>query len=299
MQPLRLRLKFPAREAPARNVGVAIAVFHRLLQRGLLEGLLLDVADYQHVPQGPGVLLIGHDVDYGVDETGFSVLRKRQQGDAAEVATQLRDALRMGLGALEALDRDGALGMAFDTEHFMVSVLDRALTRNDEAAAHALEAELEAVVRELFGAGVRFARENAADPRSALALSVQTKPGSAVAALEKLGGARAPGQSPWDIPVEELKRLRDAGEDVLLLDVREANEFETVNLGGQLAPLATLDEQLGALPKQGHIIVHCKSGGRGARAVQQLRDAGFENAWNLNGGILAWIERVDPSLPRY
>jgi sulfur-carrier protein adenylyltransferase/sulfurtransferase len=106
-------------------------------------------------------------------------------------------------------------------------------------------------------------------------------------------------QSPWDISVEDLKRLRDEGAEFVLVDVREPHEYEICHLEGRLIPLGTLAGSLGELDKDAHIVVHCRSGGRSAKAVQAMREAGFGNVWNVQGGILAWIARVDPSLTSY
>lgn len=106
-------------------------------------------------------------------------------------------------------------------------------------------------------------------------------------------------QSPWDIGVEELKKLRDDGADFVLLDVREPHEVEICNLGGTVIPLGSLAERIEELDRDAHLVVHCRSGGRSAKAVEMLRSAGFANAWNVNGGMLAWIDRIDPSLTRY
>ena len=106
-------------------------------------------------------------------------------------------------------------------------------------------------------------------------------------------------QSPWDISVEELKKLRDEGADFTLLDVREPREYQICHLDGKLIPLGQLPSRLDELDRNAHIVVHCRSGGRSANAVKVLRGAGFTNAWNVNGGILAWIERIDPSLTPY
>ena len=106
-------------------------------------------------------------------------------------------------------------------------------------------------------------------------------------------------QSPYDIPVEELARLRKEHADFVLLDVREPHEYEICNLDGVLIPLKSLPGRLGELDRGAHLVVHCRSGGRSAKAVELLRASGFENAWNLQGGILAWIDRIDPSLTRY
>ncbi len=106
-------------------------------------------------------------------------------------------------------------------------------------------------------------------------------------------------QTDWDITVEDLQKLREEGCKVVLIDVRERRECEVCNLDGQLIPLKTLGGRLGELERDAHIVVHCKGGGRAAKAVIAMRTAGFENVWNLHGGILAWIDRVDPSLTRY
>lgn len=309
MNPLRLSLRFPllpgAKDGAApsqpfeaeRVYAAALSVFHRFIQRGMVEGLLIDVADYRHVPQGPGVLLVGHDIDYGVSERGFQVVRKRQKSTPA--AQQLRDALRMGLGALRALEEEGSLGIAFDTTNFTVQVYDRAAAETGAAFAKELEAELAGPLAEWLGKGATVTTQAEDDPREAPALRVAAPGLCAAEPPAGLGEAGPPGQSPWDISVEAFKRLRETGAELVLLDVREPAEFETVNLGGMLVPPATLPEKMKELSKQAHIVVHCKAGGRGARAVQQLRDAGFDNAWNLAGGILAWSERIDKALPRY
>ena len=108
-----------------------------------------------------------------------------------------------------------------------------------------------------------------------------------------------PVQSPWDISVEDLKKLRDERADFELIDVREPHEYEICHLDGQLIPLGTLAGRLDELGRGAHIVVHCRSGGRSASAVKAMRGAGFTNVWNVNGGILAWIDRIDPSLTRY
>ena len=301
MNPIRLSVKFQA-ERQLTCLDDAIPLFHRLMQQALVEGLLVDVADYRHVPQGPGVLLVGHDVDYGVDESGFVTTRKRQEGVSA--GDQLRDTLRMALGALGAIEADGALDARFDPGRLRVSVMDRLHAPNTEDGAAAVEALLAPVFAEVFGGEVTVTRGNTGDPRAPVALDLAIPDIDVAAVLAKLPTADAPRipyaapQSDWDVTAEDLKDLRDSGAEHLLIDVREPAEFDVANLGGQLVPLGSIDEKIPELPKDAHVVVHCQTGGRGAQAVKQLRKAGFENAWNLRGGILAWIDRIDPSLPR-
>ena len=103
-----------------------------------------------------------------------------------------------------------------------------------------------------------------------------------------------------DATVEHLKARLDRSEDVFILDVREPQERRICAIpGSTLIPLGDLPARLHELEGRGEMIVHCKSGVRSAKAVKLLRDAGFAGAKNLRGGILRWIDAVDPSLPKY
>lgn len=112
-------------------------------------------------------------------------------------------------------------------------------------------------------------------------------------------GTPAAPQSLWDIEPSDLKRLFDDGSEFFLLDVREPHEYDICHLGGTLIPLGELAERHEELPRDRRIVVHCKLGGRSAKAVEQLRDLGIQNVQNLRGGIDAWSVEIDPSVPRY
>jgi sulfur-carrier protein adenylyltransferase/sulfurtransferase len=104
------------------------------------------------------------------------------------------------------------------------------------------------------------------------------------------------------ITARELKARLDRGDAVTIIDVREPREWEIASLAGygaQLIPLGELPQRLSEVDTRNDVVVHCKSGARSARALQQLQAAGVDRVWNLQGGILAWSEDVDPSLPRY
>lgn len=295
MNALRVSLRFPVTAAPD-DLAAAIPAFHRFIQRGQVEGQLLDVADYRHVPDGPGVMLIAHDVDYGLTDRELVVVRKRSGDDL--VTTQVRDLLRMGLGAIDAIADDVGLDVTVDPARFTVAVHDRRLGPRDEVAAR-MRDELAPVVAELYGDDARVTVVESADARRPATVQVEADPAAATRVLVRLGGAQAPGQSPWDVPPQELARLREVGEEHVLLDVREDSEVEIVTLGGLHIPLASLAERLDELDRDRHVVVHCRAGHRGAKATALLRDAGFDDAWNLNGGLMAWIDEVDASLPRY
>lgn len=106
-----------------------------------------------------------------------------------------------------------------------------------------------------------------------------------------------------EVSVEQLKTKLESGRPVYVLDVREPNEYQICRIpGAVLIPLAQLPNRLGELPGAGdarELIVHCKMGGRSAKAVKLLHEKGFTQARNLTGGILAWIDKVDPSQPKY
>jgi len=102
-----------------------------------------------------------------------------------------------------------------------------------------------------------------------------------------------------EMTVEELKQRLDRGDDLFVLDVREPHEFQIANLGGHLIPLNDLPNRLGELDRDRETVVHCKMGGRSAKAVDFLRQSGFSRVHNLAGGITAWSERIDPKVSKY
>jgi adenylyltransferase/sulfurtransferase len=103
-----------------------------------------------------------------------------------------------------------------------------------------------------------------------------------------------------EITVEELKARIDSKEKFVLLDVREPFEWDIARIeGAKLIPLGELTSRLGELNPADEIVVQCKSGGRSGRAVEFLQQNGFSRVSNLAGGILAWADRIDPSVERY
>ena len=103
-----------------------------------------------------------------------------------------------------------------------------------------------------------------------------------------------------DITPHDLKEWLDQGEEISVLDVREPHEFEICRIpGSTLIPIGQLQSRVGELDRDSHIVAHCRSGVRSAKAVKLLREAGFPRVENLAGGILAWSDEVDPSVPKY
>ena len=102
-----------------------------------------------------------------------------------------------------------------------------------------------------------------------------------------------------EITPRELKSRLDKGDDVYILDVREPHEYQICNLNGHLIPLGELPRRVHELDSSREIVAHCRSGKRSAEAVEFLQKAGFRKISNLKGGILAWSDEVDSSVPKY
>lgn len=104
-----------------------------------------------------------------------------------------------------------------------------------------------------------------------------------------------------EITVKELKEKMDAGEDFQLIDVRQPDEWEIARIeGAKLIPLGEILQRMDELDEDKEIVMQCKSGGRSARAIQALQQAGFKGEMkNLRGGIGAWSDEIDPSVPKY
>jgi rhodanese-related sulfurtransferase len=104
----------------------------------------------------------------------------------------------------------------------------------------------------------------------------------------------------WEITPVDLKKKLDAGEEPLVLDVREPNEYQINRIpGSTLIPLGELPRRYQELPRDREIVAQCKMGGRSSKAMDFLKSVGFTNVKNLRGGILEWIDTVDPSQPKY
>jgi sulfur-carrier protein adenylyltransferase/sulfurtransferase len=112
--------------------------------------------------------------------------------------------------------------------------------------------------------------------------------------------APAAAGGPAEITAEELKGRLDRGDPVFILDVRNPEEYDICRLpGSTLLPLPALPQRFRELDAGREMVVHCKSGMRSQKAIAFLRQQGFTRLKNLKGGILAWADRIDPSLPKY
>lgn len=190
MTPGRIAIKLftTSPEAPV-ELHPAIGLFHRFIQEGRLPGLLIDVADYAHVPEGPGVILIGHDVDYAIDRTGglTGLLTTRKRAEGVPVEELFRDTLGRAAEAVRAIESDGALGLRFATDRLEIAFPDRLAAPNTDAAGELAVKLLQPAARAALGDGVTFERIGTEDPRRMLALRVHGIEADAEALLARLG----------------------------------------------------------------------------------------------------------------
>jgi len=120
-----------------------------------------------------------------------------------------------------------------------------------------------------------------------------------VPTVQEAETASGPGRD-WEITAVQLKKKLDAGETPFILDVREPNEYQINRIAGStLIPLGELPRRYQELPRDREIVAQCKIGARSAKAMDFLKSVGFAKVKNLRGGIVEWIDTVDPSQPRY
>ncbi len=123
--------------------------------------------------------------------------------------------------------------------------------------------------------------------------SVETEAAAAVASAGAAVNAT-------EITAVELKQRLDKGDKLVIVDVREPNEYQINRIpGSQLIPLGEIPRRYAELNPEDEIVVQCKAGGRSAKAADYLRTVGFTRVLNLKGGILDWVDKVDPSQPKY
>ena len=97
-----------------------------------------------------------------------------------------------------------------------------------------------------------------------------------------------------------LTNGRSSGDDLQIIDVREPYEYEICNIGAELIPLATVIENVGRIDRKKKVVVQCKTGNRSGKAIRELEERfGFDNLYNLKGGILGYIDDINPKLTKY
>jgi hypothetical protein len=168
-----------------------IPVFHGWIRDQVGEGLLLDVADYRHVDAGPGVVLIGHEGNYSVDNTDNRLGVRYNRKAALDGSNQdrLKQATRAALIACQRLETESRLGekLGFNGQDIEIFINDRLLAPNSDATREAFKSDFQAFFQKLFR-GKEFLVSYDSDPRKLFTLSVKTaQPFPATELLENLG----------------------------------------------------------------------------------------------------------------
>jgi hypothetical protein len=190
---LQLKIYLTPESAHTVDLEAVIPVFHRWIKQRLLPELMIDVANYGHVPKGPGVVLIGHGADYFMDEGEgrLGLLHNRKRAGLAP-NERLSDLARRTLHAASLLERDLALTgkIKFATNELLFRVNDRLAAPNSDATFAALKPELDALARTIFGGPCDLTRVGGAKELFAVRFKSPTSAPLATL-LERAGGPPA------------------------------------------------------------------------------------------------------------
>lgn len=171
--PNRLGVKFNLKREPALAAADIVPIFQRWIQEHTVDGMLIDVIDYKHVPEGPGVILIADEGDYAYDlsdgQIGLHYIRKRNL--PGDLLGALLLAFRLALAAALCLEKEAPGDIEFDFSSARISFLDRQNYRNEPARFAEVQGELSAILVEIFGGDVVLERAYD-DPRLSFALRV-------------------------------------------------------------------------------------------------------------------------------
>lgn len=190
MQLQHVNVKLLVRNPEEVDLEPLIPVFHGWIQNQVGEGLLLDVADYRHVDAGPGVVLIGHEANYSVDNTDSRLGVRYNRKAAVDGSNQdrLKQATRAALAACQRLEAESRLGgkLRFNGQDMEMFINDRLLAPNSERTRQAFKSDFETFFQHLFKGG-NFLASYGSDPRKLFTVSVKsTQPFGLVDLLENL-----------------------------------------------------------------------------------------------------------------
>ena len=170
---LRVQVKFFVENPAALDLPAFVGIFHRWIQQNSVPGLLIDVADYKHVHEGPGILLIGHEGDYSLDMTGGrpGLLYTRKRKVDATLQDQLRQAFQLAQTAVDLIEAETPL--RFKKDQAEIRFADRLLIRNEPATLDTLRPDLAAVLSEIYGDVTPTLSVTSTDPREVFTVRVQ------------------------------------------------------------------------------------------------------------------------------
>ncbi len=170
MDATKLQIKLYADNLAESDIEQFVVVFHRWIRESVLDELMIDVADYTHVPEGPGILFVGHGSDYFVEvgpenRPGLLYSRKRALPEGAKI---VEDSLRRALNAAKLLSQEGPKP-SFGTSEILIRIPDRLHVTNDDAAFDAVKGEVAAALSEVFD-GKQFELVREGDAREPLTI---------------------------------------------------------------------------------------------------------------------------------
>lgn len=187
MIPFRTQVKFFLSSAQSARLSTFSSLFQRWIQQKALEGMLIDVADYAHVFEGPGVVLIGHEADYSIENKdsrlGLLCTRKRQQDP--DLASQLRTTIRLALAACALLETESAFRpkLKFRTDEIEIRFADRLRLPNQPETFDLVKDDVRAILTELYGTDALDLAPAAIDARHVFTINVHCEISAGVADL--------------------------------------------------------------------------------------------------------------------
>jgi len=184
----RLQLKLYLEPSAHFELEALIPVFHRFIRDQVIKELLIDVVDYSHVPDGPGVVLIGHAADYyvGALDGAFGLVFSRKRGGPGP-ELRLEDALRRLVNAARLLEQESGIHLRFKSNELSLRLTDRLHAPNDDATFASAQAEVQALFARVYGGDVAIERLPGSKEPLGLRIKAASAP-SLEALLEKLGG---------------------------------------------------------------------------------------------------------------
>jgi len=174
MEPTKFQVKVYAKSKDV-DLEKLIPVFHEWIrEKKISDELLIDVADYAHVPEGPGVVLIGHQSDYYLDmaDDRPGLLYSRKRGYDGDFQGGIDDAFKRALGACKMLEEESGLGLEFATDELLFRVQDRLNAPNSDSTYEAYKPALEQTSSALFGGAASL--ERLGSPRDPFAVRIET-----------------------------------------------------------------------------------------------------------------------------
>jgi len=188
----RISVKLFASNPQDVNLPAVTPVFHRWIQQAAVPGILIDVADYEHMIDGPGILLVGHDCDYAMDlERGMPGMLYvgKYLDEGAPLSEALPEALSRVVAACQAFEQDGSVNVTFDTSKVEIMLRDRLRAPNNAETYAAVKDDVQAAVSAVFGDAVSLSRDEHA--RRCVTITASASSSPALSELATKAGAGA------------------------------------------------------------------------------------------------------------